>query len=331
MTTTPTRFLTQEDIANRALQHVGAAYVTTLADDSKNADEISRCFHKVRRAELRRNVWRFATRKAVLYPVSTTMKNYMPATWLVGTTYAAGALVFSGNTIWSSKVASNVGHTPGVNASVDSLGNALWEAYFGPIVIDAWDTDVSYFAGDVVYESSVIYRSLTNDNSDEPAAATGTWLILGGTTTAYSVLYPIGAGPTQQTFTRNVFVLPYGYLKEAPQDPKAGSLSYLGAPSGRQYDDWTFENGFFTSSDVRPITFRFVADTWDIANMDDMFCEGWAARIATEICEALTQSTDKLKLLIGIYGKVMSEARLVNGIETGPTEPPEDDYLVCRG
>jgi len=44
----------------------------------------------------------------------------------------------------------------------------------------------------------------------------------------------------------------------------------------------------------------------------------------------LTQSAEKIKTCEGIYRVVMTEARVVNGIEEGPTEPPEDDYLTCR-
>lgn len=442
MVATPTRFLTPEDIANRALQHVGTTYITTLGaagDDTKQNDEVSRVFHKVRRAELRRNVWRFAVRKSRLFPLTTSMFLFTPSTWLVGTTYAAGAIVNYAGQLWVSKNGGNVGNTPGADASVDTFGGQLWDQYFGPLVIDQWypptsATPVSgvnsqaYTSGDIVYVSNTttgpisqsslstggtgyavgdtgtlqmtgasndatysvasvssgvvtgytltgagtlypvsadgtteaatsatggaqpgsgvgltfncvvlpagtmtVWRSLVNNNSSNPVAQSGQWLQLTfASLTAYSILYPLGAGPLSEDMSQNVFILPYGYLKEAPQDPKAGSNSYLGAPSGRTYDDWVFENNYFTSSEAYPITFRYVADTSNIGAMDDMFCEGWAARIAEEVCEPLTQSTEKLKNIASIYKMVMTEARVVNGIEEGPTEPPEDDYITCR-
>jgi hypothetical protein len=64
--------------------------------------------------------------------------------------------------------------------------------------------------------------------------------------------------------------------------------------------------------------------------MDPMFCEGLAARIGLEICEEVTQSGEKLKTIASEYKLFMSEAREINGIEVGPVESPEDDYIVCR-
>lgn len=450
MVATPTRFLTPEDVANRALQHVGSTYITTMGpagDDTKQNDEVSRVYHKVRRAELRRNVWRFAVRKARLFPLTGTCVSLSPSNWAIGTTYAAGALVTYADGIWQSRVSSNVGQTPGADTSIDVLGSSTWIEYSGPLVIDQWYppssavptstttggigfTTTTYDAGDIVYLTSTaeatgpiaqttlatggtgyalndtgtvhmtggsndatytvtavssgvvtaynltgvgtaypvtpngtteaattatggaqpgsgtgltfnatvnpggtftVWRSLVNSNSSNPIASSGQWLQLTfQSLTPFSILYPIGAGPLAEDNTLNVFVLPYGYLKVAPQDPKAGSTSYLGAPSGRPYDDWTFEANYFTSMEAYPINFRFVADTANVPDMDDMFCEGWAARIGVEVCEPLTQSAEKIKTCEGMYRLVMSEARIVNGIETGPTEPPEDDWITCR-
>jgi hypothetical protein len=64
--------------------------------------------------------------------------------------------------------------------------------------------------------------------------------------------------------------------------------------------------------------------------MDPMFCEGLGARIGLEICEPLTQSDSKLGTISQIYKTFMSDARNVNGIETGSVEPPLDDYITCR-
>ena len=442
MVATPTRFLLPEDIANRALQHVGMAYISVFGpagDDTKQNDECSRVYHKVRRAELRRNVWRFAVRKTRLMALTQSMMLFTPPTYAAGTTYAAGAIVIYANQVWYSRIGGNVGNTPGADSSVDVFGAQVWEEYFGALVIDQYYAPTvatpttgilpgTYESGDLVYRSNTttgplsqtylgtggsgyvvndtgtvhmtgasndatylvtsvsngsitgytitgpgtlypvtvdgtygaattatggaqpgvgvgftlncvvlpagtltVWRSLINGNLADPLAQSGEWLQLAyATLTAYSIVYPLNSGPLSEDFSNNVFILPYGYLKQAPQDPKAGSTSYLGAPSGRTYDDWVFENNFFTSSEVGPITFRFVADTSNVPAMDDMFCEGWAARIGAEICEPLTQSAEKIKTCMGVYNKVMSEARLVNGIEEGPTEPPEDDYITCR-
>ena len=67
-----------------------------------------------------------------------------------------------------------------------------------------------------------------------------------------------------------------------------------------------------------------------MTEMDPMFCEGLGARIALEIAEDLTQSDAKLQAIGAMYKEFMTEARVVNGIETGATEPPLDDWIACR-
>lgn len=223
-----------------------------------------------------------------------------PAIWAVGTTYAMSAVVLAtdGHT-YSSVAGGNVGHNPVGDAGVHwtDLGVSPWRS------IPATEADT--------------YQGRK-------------WLKLDATMSALAFVYPIGAGPRNQSSTRNVFRLPNGYLKEAPQDPKSGSASYLGGPSGTAYDDWEFEGDYLVTRDQQVIVFRFVADIANVLEMDAMFCEGLGARIGLEVCEELTQSREKIETIGAQYKTFMSEARMVNGIENGATEPPTDDYISCR-
>ncbi len=213
---------------------------------------------------------------------------------------------------------------------------------------DAWDTDTTYNIGDTVIDgSSNIWQSLTDLNTGNAAiagvywqavpvssqAATQVgqdWLQINATVRYQRVQYPIGAGPLQQASSRNIFRLPSGYLRRAPQDPKAGSVSYLGVPGNIMSDDWVLEGNFITTTDNPVIVLRFVADIQDVTQMDPMFCEGLGARIGLEVCEPLTQSDSKLNTISQIYKTMMGDARAINGIEVGPVEMPLDDYLSCR-
>lgn len=212
-----------------------------------------------------------------------------------------------------------------------------------PATIDAYDATITYPKDAIVVSAAINYKSLVDMNLNKTPAGNPTawavtsltnsaqWVILtGAVLTQINFLYPIGAGPIQQQATRNVYMLPYGYLRQAPQDPKAGSISALGGPSGLPYNDWNFEGNYIVSGQSNPIVLRFAADVTDITQMDTMFCVGLAARIAYTICEAVTTSTEKLKNCTMAYAKNMTEARQVNGIEEGPTEPPEDDWITCR-
>jgi hypothetical protein len=123
----------------------------------------------------------------------------------------------------------------------------------------------------------------------QPATQVGqNWLQINAAVRYQRIQYPIGAGPRRQTTTRNIFRLPSGYLREAPQDPKQGVASYLGMPSGLPQDDWVFEGDYITTMDSEVIILRFVADIQDVTLMDPMFCEGLGARIGLEVVEPLT-------------------------------------------
>ena len=447
-------FQTPVDIANRALQHLGAQRITSFTDVSLNAAEIASCYDKIRTAELRRNIWRFATRKATLRPIVPafvpaqpygtsaalpTLK-ITPGLYSPTVVYFPGEIVIDANgTWWQSKQDNNLGLVPGTGDT--------WDVYFGPMNATPWDTTgttfysvgevvyltprpgvievytalatgnpsgastpdqanpaiatvyslaTAYFKGQVVQGSngwfymslvdvnlgndpiltvpqwqpiltyakgalvtgldSVIYQSQVNGNVGAnptsggfpnawmPTGTVALWTssFVGGTgdsqwhrqanmqVAAVNWLSPLSSGPENAQAARNVYKLPNGYLRQAPDAPKQGAFSYLGGPSGRMPDDYMFEGGFFTSSLFGPILFRFVADVTLVDTMDPMFCEGLACSLALATCEKITQSTDKWQKCNVEYKRIMGEARLVNGIETGPVEPPEDEYVLVR-
>lgn len=384
-----TEFFAPVDIGNRALQHIGQPLMTTpngFNDGSNRARQISFAYGKLREAELRRNVWCFATKRAVLRAVDANTLILTPGMWVAGTTYFQGSIVASeNNSLWISRIHQNLGNQP--------ENSLTWEPYFGPMTVSAWSSGTSYLAGDLVYTqtglgTARVYLSLQSGNSDNPATATawsatvtydqdqivtfssvayisleelntnhqpnvsptfwatsfvgGTgsnkWLQIGGPefpdgvgVDKLNIIYPLGAGPSSQSSSRNIYRMPNSFLRMAPQDPKAGSMSYLGAPSGLLYDDWLVEGDYLLTADAGPIALRFVANFNDVSRMDPMFCEGLAARIAAEVCQPVTQSTALLGASWKIYKDVMDEARVANAIEIGSDEPPIDDYIACRG
>lgn len=60
------------EIANRALQLLGAKRIVSLTEDSRNARAINAAFEPVKLAELRKHPWCFATKRAQLAASSTT-------------------------------------------------------------------------------------------------------------------------------------------------------------------------------------------------------------------------------------------------------------------
>ncbi|HUO38247.1 MAG TPA: hypothetical protein VMU34_10540 [Mycobacterium sp.] len=227
-----------------------------------------------------------------------------PALWASGTTYAAGQSVCgSDGTIYTSIGNGNLGHDP-------TLTTGFWT---NTGVLCPWTTIFTQGAGNPQ------------------------WTQIGGSSFPYGValaelniVYPLGAGPSAQSQTRNIYRLPNGFLKMCSQDPKAGAVSYLGAEFGLPYKDWLIERPYLVSQDVGPIMLRYVCDVTDVTLMNTMFCEGLACRIALEVCEPLTQSTTKVATIAREYEKFMGEARTTNAIETGSEQPPMDDFIEAR-
>lgn len=222
-----------------------------------------------------------------------------------------------------------------------ALQTTLVGAINDPRVAEDWAATVTYALGEGVTFSSVTYYSnidlnLNQTPGTDPGWTAGTvgsqqWVpILGATLELHRGIYPIGSGPSSQTFTRNVYMLPFGFLRVAPEDPKAGSVSILGAPSNIMYRDYDLEGNFIVSRESLPILYRYVADMADITLFDAMFAEGIGCRIAYEGCEAITQSTERRKNIQQDYALFMGEARKLNGIEIGAIQPPVDDYISCR-
>lgn len=318
----------QTNIANRALQHCGASRIAAgalLTEDSKNASEIRECYDLVRRAELRRNVWRFSTRRTAIRPIASDSKLVTFGTWASGSTYALNDIVTaSDGLVYISKVSANLANNP-TSGNFDK-----WDVYFGPMVATEHDADTTYYAGELVYVGATMYLSLTSDNADTPPTANWQTMTTAPSLALVSFIYPIGSGPLGGDSAKQVYRLPAGYMNLAPQDPKAGSISYLGSPSHTYYRDWEFIDNYLLTQDSSPIVLRFVADVRDPNSFDPMFIEGFATRIALSVIEALTQSDSKLSNIASLYNKFMGEARTVNAIELGPVESPIDDFISTR-
>lgn len=227
-----------------------------------------------------------------------------PSLFNIATTYSAGTKVgASDGMIYQSVGSGNLGNDPTVD------GGTHWT---NTNVLNPWTTVFTGGSG------SLNWRQI--GGKEFPA---------GVSLTTLNIVYPLGAGPSTQTSSRNVFKLPAGFLKTAPQNPK-GTASWLGGPSGETYNDWNFENGYLVSAETGPISLRFIADMTDVARMDAMFCEGLAARIGMAVCATVNQSDAKLKTIAGEYTQFMGDARKSDAIEAGYDDPPDDDYLSVR-
>lgn len=166
-------YLDSLDIANRACQLLGVEQIDSPTEDSSRNKELSLAYGKLRRAEMRRNVWRFAVRKAALRALDGDTLTLAPAPYDSSKTYLAGEVAKDQNgQVWISVSADNQGNAPGGN-------NEAWESYYGPLTVDQWDSALSYYSGELVYvvtgvtpNGYQIYMSLMDGNTGTPGTGT---------------------------------------------------------------------------------------------------------------------------------------------------------------
>lgn len=257
---------------------------------------------------------------------------------LVANVWDSASGYFSGELVYK---------TPG-NGTYTIYHSLISDNDFDPSAVDAWAIGTVYETGQVVSYSGTNYQSLTALNfGHQPDTSATQWTatvtsptvsnswraLTSATLRNMNIVYPLGAGPASDNRTHNAFRLPAGFLRQAPSDPKAGINPFLGAPIGNMATDWLWEGNFIVSNDPNPKMLRFVADIQSVPEFDALFAEGLASRIATELAPRLA-NVDHLATIMAAardaYQRTMAEARTINGIETGPVEAYEDEFIVCR-
>lgn len=318
-------FLTPYDIANAALQMVGVPRISTFADLSGQAAEAAFLYDKARRAELRRFVWTFATRRAILRPVSSTVKTLTFPAYSNLTAYVAGDVVKYSNVIYTA-IAGSTGEIPGVGGFSPS-----WEVYYGPQQAELHNTATVYFPGDMAYIAGtpdVVYRWVNRASGSNhlPPNATYWMAPAGVTTSALFASDPISFDPSGATSVnsvqRNMYRQPANFLRLAPQDAKKAAVARLGTTGGINYNDWEIENGYLLTTDTTGgLILRFIGDVQVVATMEDMFCMAVACRMALGLNERLTQRADLKQSITADYNRFVREAQAISAIEGGTTEP----------
>lgn len=118
----------------------------------------------------------------------------------------------------------------------------------------------------------------------------------------------------------NAFALPSDFLRLLPQDV------------GRQANDsdWVIEGQSILTDDSTPLEIRYVRRVTDPNQMDPLFREALALRLAKELCEQITQSNTKIQLINSDYQAIIAKARNADAMEVPAEEPPEDTWVTVR-
>lgn len=116
------------------------------------------------------------------------------------------------------------------------------------------------------------------------------------------------------------FQLPSDCLRVLPWDPE-DNLNDL---------DWQIEGRKIATDDVSPLNLRYIYDVTDPNEMDVLFREALAMRLAYELCEEITQSNTKKVEAQSAYSEAIAEAKRTNAIERIALDPPADVWETVR-
>lgn len=154
----------------------------------------------------------------------------------------------------------------------------------------------------------------------------------------------IAASVTQPVFGKtNYFPLPGDFIMLAPPDQYTnyafGAIPAGLIPStpntGMNYTDWQIEafpggGQAIVSDGPSPLYIRYVSNNIVEANFDPSFAEAFAAALAMDTCEDLTQSNTKLVNIEKMHDDAIELAKKRNAFEMMPVQPPVDSWILAR-
>jgi hypothetical protein len=100
-------------------------------------------------------------------------------------------------------------------------------------------------------------------------------------------------------------------------------------PSDYQ-NDWVLEGKKILSNNDKILNLRYISDITDTTLFDASFYNVIAGALAIDICERLTQSSTKKKILIDQYNMDVANAKLADSFEINYTDPPDDLWEAAR-
>lgn len=94
--------------------------------------------------------------------------------------------------------------------------------------------------------------------------------------------------------------------------------------------DWMIEGRKLLSNYTNTLYLRYLSDVEDEGQWDPSFYNIFAISLAIDICEKLTQSHTKKQILQEEYKEALAAARRADAFESGPEDPPEDEWWLVR-
>lgn len=125
--------------------------------------------------------------------------------------------------------------------------------------------------------------------------------------------------PAPEWGRANAFQVPSDFLRLLPLYPEMNSNAIDNVVEGRK----------ILSNDATPLYIRYVA-LIEPGTMDANFIEAFATRMASELCESITQSNTKKEGLRADYKEIISIAKRTNGIEVVPAQAADSTWTTVR-
>lgn len=94
--------------------------------------------------------------------------------------------------------------------------------------------------------------------------------------------------------------------------------------------DWKIEGRRLLTDLPAPLRVIYVKQSLDPSTFDALFVEALAARLASELCESLTQSNTKKRMALEDYSQAIRRARRVDAVEGTPDALEETSWIKAR-
>jgi hypothetical protein len=130
-------------------------------------------------------------------------------------------------------------------------------------------------------------------------------------------------GRAQLSASTDTPAFDYDYQYPLPTD-------FLRLLPPKDQNDWQIEGRNILTNDATPLNIRYVRQITDPNLMDPLFREVLACALAAEVCEAITQSNQKLQLIEQELKDKLAEARRTNAFESISADLPDDDWITAR-
>ncbi|MEZ5665877.1 MAG: hypothetical protein R3F55_00245 [Alphaproteobacteria bacterium] len=122
----------------------------------------------------------------------------------------------------------------------------------------------------------------------------------------------------------------WGFARAFPLPVDCLRVLAVAPDDGGPEPRWTVEGRAVLTDAPAPLAIRYLRRIADPNLFDPLLAEALAARLALELCEALTQSNTKRQLLADDNDAVLARARAADGQEGVPPAPAESPWVLAR-